>query len=128
VEWPTVRIVGTSVVGSLTGFEYFTKLSTGVIRRGTKVGHKAIVPLESRCRYPAMRGQNVTTPRRTGGEAGIRTQEPGITRLTAFEAVSFDHSDTSPRHLLRLILADFSTPTNCLSFGSKKGLKYCNRF
>src|ERR1700704_2417447 len=34
-----------------------------------------------------------------GGEGGSRTHEPGFTRLPAFEAGSFDHSDTSPRWL-----------------------------
>jgi len=32
-----------------------------------------------------------------GGEGGSRTHEPGFARLPAFEAGSFDHSDTSPR-------------------------------
>ena len=32
-----------------------------------------------------------------GGEGGIRTHEPGFARLPAFEAGSFNHSDTSPR-------------------------------
>ena len=34
---------------------------------------------------------------KTGGEGGSRTHEPGFARLPAFEAGSFDHSDTSPR-------------------------------
>ena len=34
-----------------------------------------------------------------GGEGGSRTHEPGFARLPAFEAGSFDHSDTSPRWL-----------------------------
>src|SRR5258707_13212610 len=34
-----------------------------------------------------------------GGEGGSRTHEPGFARLPAFEAGSFDHSDTSPRGL-----------------------------
>src|ERR1700682_962245 len=36
---------------------------------------------------------------RYGGEGGSRTHEPGFARLPAFEAGSFDHSDTSPRWL-----------------------------
>ena len=32
-----------------------------------------------------------------GGEGGIRTHEPGFARLPAFEAGSFNRSDTSPR-------------------------------
>src|SRR5882762_8263652 len=35
----------------------------------------------------------------SGGEGGSRTHEPGFARLPAFEAGSFDHSDTSPRWL-----------------------------
>src|SRR6266568_8481276 len=31
-----------------------------------------------------------------GGEGGIRTHEPGFARLPAFEAGSFNRSDTSP--------------------------------
>src|SRR5258706_14830642 len=34
-----------------------------------------------------------------GGEGGSRTHEPGFARLPAFEAGSFDHSDTSPQGL-----------------------------
>ena len=33
---------------------------------------------------------------RYGGEGGIRTHEPGFARLPAFEAGSFNRSDTSP--------------------------------
>ncbi len=32
-----------------------------------------------------------------GGEGGIRTHEPSFARLPAFEAGSFNRSDTSPR-------------------------------
>jgi hypothetical protein len=35
-----------------------------------------------------------------GGEGGSRTHEPGFARLPAFEAGSFDHSDTSPQQEL----------------------------
>jgi hypothetical protein len=38
-------------------------------------------------------------PEGYGGEGGSRTHEPGFARLPAFEAGSFDHSDTSPRWL-----------------------------
>src|SRR3989442_7446875 len=34
---------------------------------------------------------------RYGGEGGIRTHEPSFARLPAFEAGSFNRSDTSPR-------------------------------
>src|SRR5579864_5187056 len=34
---------------------------------------------------------------RYGGEGGSRTHEPGFARLPAFEAGSFNRSDTSPR-------------------------------
>ncbi len=34
-----------------------------------------------------------------GGERGIRTHEPGFARLPAFEAGSFNRSDTSPLRL-----------------------------
>ena len=34
---------------------------------------------------------------KSGGEGGIRTHEPSFARLPAFEAGSFNRSDTSPR-------------------------------
>src|SRR5713101_4217197 len=38
--------------------------------------------------------------RNFGGEGGIRTHEPSFARLPAFEAGSFNRSDTSPRRKL----------------------------
>ena len=45
------------------------------------------------------RGGGATYRTVRGGEGGSRTHEPGFARLPAFEAGSFDHSDTSPRWL-----------------------------
>jgi hypothetical protein len=48
------------------------------------------------------------SPRRDGGEGGIRTHEPGFARLPAFEAGSFNRSDTSPQRSIILATTDKS--------------------
>ena len=44
----------------------------------------------------------------TGGEGGIRTHEPAFGRLPAFEAGSFNRSDTSPRRLWQIDVASLT--------------------
>ena len=47
-----------------------------------------------------------------GGEGGIRTHEPGFARPPAFEAGSFNRSDTSPRRGSTPSLAEAAEPLN----------------